>query len=101
MVWCTSWVRPMVLGGTPAARCARIVATSRGCFDVTPSRTRDSATGSQRWMAAVSSESLSTPSSAAVAAAAGESLRLRRRTDADAAVLDVDDGDPADSFELA
>lgn len=27
-------------------------------------------------------------------------LATRRRTDADAAVLDVDDGDPADSFEL-
>ena len=29
-----------------------------------------------------------------------DELATRRRTDADAAVLDVDDGDPADSFEL-
>ena len=29
-----------------------------------------------------------------------DELATRRGTDADAAVLDVDDGDPADSFEL-
>ena len=45
----------MVLRGTPTSRCARIVATRLGCFNVIPCRTSDSASGCQRRMAAASS----------------------------------------------
>lgn len=75
VLWCTRWWRPMVLGGTPASRCARIVATSRESFDVTPSRTMDSATPSQRSTSEVAT-ALNTAAGAGMSAAWSKSGEL-------------------------